>query len=159
MRKLVPILLVVALVVAACGGRSSVVAATVDGTEITVGDVEDLIEPEGSTIRKDLFARFLGFEVQWEIINVAASKQFAIDFTDEEVVAEADRIYDTANVDVTREEFVASQGVTEEFLLNFARQRLLELAVREALGGELSPPSQEAIDAEMPTAIHSLTQG
>lgn len=113
MRKLVPILLVVALVVAACGGRSSVVAATVDGTEITVGDVEDLIEPEGSTIPKDLFARFLGFEVQWEIINVAASKQFASDFTDEEVVAEADRIYDTANVDVTREEFVASQGVTE----------------------------------------------
>ena len=158
MRKLVPILLVVALVVAACGGRSSVVAATVAGTEITVGDVEDLIEPEGSTIPKDQFARFLGFEVQWEIINVAASKQFAIDFTDEEVVAEADRIYDTANVDVTREEFVASQGVTEEFLLNFARQRLLDVAVREALGGELSPPSQEAIDAEMQTAIVSLTQ-
>lgn len=32
------------------------------------------------------------------------------------------------------------------------------MAVREALGGELSPPSQEAIDAEMQTAIHSLTQ-
>lgn len=158
MKKLVPILLLVALGVAACGGGSSAVIATVDGTDITVDDVESLIEPEGSLIPKEDFAQFLGFEVQWEIINAAASEQFDIEFTEEEVEAEADRIYDTANVDVTREEFVASQGVTEEFLLNFARQGLLDVAVREALSGELAPPSQEAIDAEMQTAVVSLTQ-
>ncbi len=158
MKKLVPILLLVALVAAACGSGSSTVAATVDGTEITDTDVEGLIDVEGSIIPKDQFAQFLGFEIQWEVINTAAAEQFGIEFTDEEVIAEADRIYETANADETREEFLVNRGVTEEFLLNISRQGLLDVAVREALGSELPPPSQEMIDAEMATAVASLTQ-
>jgi parvulin-like peptidyl-prolyl isomerase len=158
LKKLVPFLLLVALVLGACSGGSSAVAATVNGTDITVGDVESLIDPEESTIPKDQFAQFLSFEVQWEVINVAASEQFGMGFTDEEVVAEADRIYETANADEPREEFLASRGVTEEFLLNIARQGLLDGAVREALGGDIPAPSQEDIDAEMETAVASLTQ-
>ncbi len=158
MKKLVPILLLLALVLSACSGGSSAVAATVNGTDITVGDVESLIDPEESTIPKDQFAQFLGFEVQWEVINVAASEQFGIGFTDEEVAAEADRIYETANADEPRDEFLASRGVTEEFLINIARQGLLDGAVREALSGEIPAPSQEDIDAEMETAVASLTQ-
>ncbi|MEE8407093.1 MAG: peptidylprolyl isomerase [Acidimicrobiia bacterium] len=158
MKKLVPILLLVALVAAACGSGSSTVTATVDGTEITDTDVESLIDVEGSIIPKDQFAQFLGFEIQWEIINTAAAEQFGIEFTDEEVIAEADRIYETANADETREEFLVNAGVTEEFLLNISRQGLLDVAVREALGSELPPLSQEAIDVEMTTAVASLTQ-
>ncbi|MEE9179097.1 MAG: hypothetical protein V3U46_11775, partial [Acidimicrobiia bacterium] len=67
MKKLVPSLLLVALVAAACGSGSSTVAATVDGTEITDTDVEGLIDVEGSIIPKDQFAQFLGFEIQWEV--------------------------------------------------------------------------------------------
>jgi parvulin-like peptidyl-prolyl isomerase len=158
LKKLVPILLLVALVAAACGSGSSTLAATVDGTEITDTDVEGLIDVEGSIIPKDQFAQFLGFEIQWEVINTAAAEQFGIEFTDEEVIAEADRIYETANADETREEFLVNRGVTEEFLLNISRQGLLDVAVREALGSELPPPSQEMIDAEMATAVASLTQ-
>ncbi len=158
MKKLVPILLLVALVAAACGSGSSTLAATVDGTEITDTDVEGLIDVEGSIIPKDQFAQFLGFEIQWEVINTAAAEQFGIEFTDEEVIAEADRIYEAANADETREEFLVNRGVTEEFLLNISRQGLLDVAVREALGSELPPPSQEMIDAEMATAVASLTQ-
>lgn len=158
MKKLVPILLLVALVAAACGSGSSALAATVDGTEITDTDVEGLIDVEGSIIPKDQFAQFLGFEIQWEVINNAAAEQYGIEFTDEEVIAEADRIYETANADETREEFLVNRGVTEEFLLNISRQGLLDVAVREALGSELPPPSQEMIDAEMATAVASLTQ-
>jgi parvulin-like peptidyl-prolyl isomerase len=158
LKKLVPILLLVALVAAACGSGSSALAATVDGTEITDTDVEGLIDVEGSIIPKDQFAQFLGFEIQWEVINNAAAEQYGIEFTDEEVIAEADRIYETANADETREEFLVNRGVTEEFLLNISRQGLLDVAVREALGSELPPPSQEMIDAEMATAVASLTQ-
>lgn len=158
MKKLVPILLVVALVVAACGSGSNVVAATVDRTEITVGNVEALLDIEGSTIPKDQFAQFLGFAVQWEVINVAASEQYGIDFTDEEVAAEADRIYEATNVNETREEFVASRGVTEEFLLNISRQGLLDIAVREELTDQIDKPAQDEIDAEMQMAVASLTQ-
>jgi parvulin-like peptidyl-prolyl isomerase len=117
-----------------------------------------LIDVEGSIIPKDQFAQFLGFEIQWEVINNAAAEQYGIEFTDEEVIAEADRIYETANADETREEFLVNRGVTEEFLLNISRQGLLDVAVREALGSELPPPSQEMIDAEMATAVASLTQ-
>ena len=158
MKKLVPILLLVALVAAACGSGSSTLAATVDGTEITDTDVEGLIDVEGAIIPKDQFAQFLGFEIQWEVINTAAAEQFGIQSTDEEVIAEADRIYETANADETREEFLVNRGVTEEFLLNISRQALLDVAVREALGSDLPPPSQEMIDAEMATAVASLTQ-
>jgi parvulin-like peptidyl-prolyl isomerase len=158
LKKLVPILLLVALVVAACGSGSNVVAATVDGTDITVGDVEALLDVEGSTIPKDQFAQFLGFAVQWEVINVAASEQYGIEFTDDEVAAEADRIYEATNADETREEFVASRGVTEEFLLNISSQGLLDLAVREELSNEISQPTQAEVDAEMQLAVASLTQ-
>ena len=88
MKKLVSMLLLVALVVAACGSGSSVVAATVDGTDITVGEVDALLEVEGSTIPKDQFAQFLGFAVQWEVISVAAKEQYGIELTDEEVAAD-----------------------------------------------------------------------
>jgi foldase protein PrsA len=158
LKKLLLLLAVSALVLAACGSGSGVVAATVDETDITVGDVEMLMDSDTTAITKEQFAQFLTFEIQWVIIDSSAADQYGISFTDEEVAAEADRIYEDANNDETREDFLATRGVTEEFLFNIARQGLTDLAVREELAKEMPQPTQEEINAEMDVAVAGLTQ-
>lgn len=147
MKKLVPLLLLAALTLAACGGGSGAVAATVNGEDITVGDVEALIATgEESTIPKETFTQFLGFDIQWRIVGEAAEEEFDIVVSDEEAAAEADAIFEENGQDLTRDEFLETNGVTEQFLLQVARQQLLDAQIREVLGDDVEPPSQEEID-------------
>src|SRR3970282_513105 len=79
LKKLALLLVLAALVLAACGGGSNAVAATVNGEDITVGDIEALIDTgEQSTIPKQTFAQFLGFDIQWRIVSDAAEDEFEI---------------------------------------------------------------------------------
>jgi parvulin-like peptidyl-prolyl isomerase len=147
LKKLVTLLMLAALVPAACGGGSNAVAATVDGEEITVGDVEELIDTgEQSTIPKETFSQFLGFDIQWRIVGKAAEDEFGFTVTDEEATAEADAIFEEAAQGMTREEFLETNGVTEEFLLQVARQQLLDDQVREVFAAEVEPPTQQEVD-------------
>jgi len=160
LKKLLSLLILAALVLAACGSGSNEIAATVDSTtEITAGDVEGLIElGDDATVSKQQFADFLDFRIKWVIIESAAAEDFDITFTEEEVAAEADLIVE-ANITegTTREEFLAANEVTEEFLLNAAHQQLIAADVRIALEADLEPPAQEAVDSQMEN-IDGLTQ-
>lgn len=159
MKKLVYALAATALVLAACGGPSNAVAATVDGTGITVGEVESLISSEESTIPKEQFAQFLSFQIQWDIVAQAANDEWGIEVTEDEIDAEADRIFESAATEgESREDFLSSRGVTEEFLRNIAHQALLDQAVRAELATEIEAPTAEEIDAEMGVAEASLTE-
>ncbi|HWB88840.1 MAG TPA: peptidylprolyl isomerase [Acidimicrobiia bacterium] len=144
MKKLIPLILL-GLVVAACGGGATL-AATVDGQEVTVGDVESLIDSGGADIAKDQFAQFLGFAIQFLVINKAAEEDYGLTFTDEEVAAEADRIIEEVAAGQAREEFLAERGVTEEFLLRIARQGLLDVELRELLLEDVPEPTSEEIE-------------
>jgi parvulin-like peptidyl-prolyl isomerase len=147
LKKLALLLVLAALVLAACGGGSNAVAATVNGEDITVGDIEALIDTgEQSTIPKQTFAQFLGFDIQWRIVSDAAEDEFEIVVTDEDVPAEADAIFEEAAQGMTREEFLETNGVTEEFLLQVARQQLLDDQVREVFAAEVEPPSEQDVD-------------
>jgi parvulin-like peptidyl-prolyl isomerase len=147
LKKLALLLVLAALVLAACGGGSNAVAATVNGEDITVGDIEALIDTgEQSTIPKETFAQFLGFDIQWRIVSDAAEDEFEIVVADEDVPAEADAIFEEAAQGMTREEFLETNGVTEEFLLQVARQQLLDDQVREVFAAEVEPPSQQDVD-------------
>lgn len=147
MKKLLSLLLLAALTLAACGGGSGAVAATVNGEDITVSDVEALIDTgEESTIPKETFSQFLGFDIQWRIVGMAAADEFDIVVSDEEAAAEADAIFEENGQDLTREEFLQANGVTEQFLLQVARQQLLDTQIREVLGDDVEPPTQEEID-------------
>ena len=157
MKKLLSLTAVAALVVAACGSGSGVVAASVDGNDITVGDVESLMVVEGSIIPKDQFAQFLGIQILWDIKEMSASDEYGIEITEGEIDAEADRIYEREGAGETREEFTSSRGVTEAFLRDIARQGLLDVAIRAELASEVPAPSQDEIDAEMAVAVASLT--
>lgn len=147
-----------AVILAACGGGSDAVAATVDGQDVTVGQVEALIESDGAAIPKDQFAQFLGFKIQWNVINEAAETDYGITVTDEEVSAEADRIAEEATPDgQTREEFLAEQGITEDFLANLARQRLVDTQIREILSEDAPEPTEEDLESQLNAAKAPLT--
>ncbi len=159
MKKLPYALVTTALVMAACGGGGSAVAATVDGTDITVGEVESLISSEESTIPKEQFAQFLGFEIQWSIVSKAAADEWGIEVTEGEIDAEAERIFESARAEgEDRETFLASRRVTEEFLRNIAHQALLDQAVRAELSGDVDDPTSEEVDVEIGIAAASLTE-
>lgn len=134
-------------------------AATVDETAITVGDVEALIDIEESTIPKDQFAQFLGFEIQWAIITDRVGQEWGIEITEGEIDAEAERIFESASVEgESKEDFLSTRGVTEEFLDNIAHQSLIDAAVRVELEEDLDAPSDEEIDAALREAEASLTE-
>jgi len=158
MKKLLSLVALGAMVLAACGGGSGAVAATVDGQDVTVGQVEALIESDGATIPKDQFAQFLGFQIQWHVINDAADADYGITVTDEEVAAEADRIVEEAAVEgQARDEFLAERGVTEDFLTNIARQGLIDSRIREILREDAPEPTEEDLEAQLNAAKAPLT--
>ena len=157
MKKLLS-LAVAAVALAACGGASGEVAATVNGTEITVGEVEANIDTQEGTISKEMFAQFLGIEIQWTILSEALEERFDVEFGDDELQAEADRIYEELKTgEETREEFLANRGITEEFLQTIAHQRLYDGAIREQLSGDVADPSEAEIETARDQARAELT--
>lgn len=158
MKKLLYLVVLGAMVLAACGGGSGTVAATVDDQDVTVGQVEALIDSEGSTIPKDQFAQYLGFQIQWHVISDAAEADYGIAVTDEEVAAEADLIFEEAAAeDQTREDFLTERGVTEDFLSAIARQRLIDAQIREILREDAPEPTEADLEAQLNAAKAPLT--
>jgi foldase protein PrsA len=161
LKKLFLLLAAFALALAACGGGSAEVAATVDATsDVTVGFVNGLMDNgEDATVSKQQFADFLGFAIQWIVIEDSAMEEYDVSFTDEEIEAEADLIFTTnAEPDVSREDFLAANQVTNEFLLNVAHQQLIDRDVRVVLEDDLPRPAQEDIDAQMDASVVALTE-
>jgi parvulin-like peptidyl-prolyl isomerase len=151
LKKLVTLALSGALVLTACGGGANAVAATIDGQDITVGEIEELIDPgEEATVSKTDFAQMLGFEIQQRIVIDAAADELGITIADADIEAEATSIFEEANTQgMSREEFLSSNGVTEGLLQRVATQQLLDTAVRDHFTENAEPPSQEEIDARV----------
>jgi parvulin-like peptidyl-prolyl isomerase len=147
LKKLSILLVVAALGLAACGSGGGV-AATVNGVEIRVADVEGLLDPaDGTTIPKEEFAGALGFLVQQQIVTEAAESELGIVIEDSEIDAEANSIFEEAQGQgQTKEEFLAAQGITEDLLRRFAHGQLLVTEISEALQSDVAEPSQEDID-------------
>lgn len=160
MKKLVSLVVLLALVAAACGdgAGSGDVAATVNGDDITVGDVEELIDSGGEDVTTDQFGQYLAVRIQWNILFGAAEVDYGVTATDDEVDAEATQLVEElANADESREDFLAARGVTEEFLVNIARQGVLDEKIRTQLLEDAAEPSQEEIDLARAEAEAALT--
>lgn len=160
MKKLSSLVVVCAVILAGCGGGSSTVAATVGDTEITVGEVEALMDLDGATVTRDQFAQFLSFAIQWEVVVAAAEADFGITVSDEEVDAQADLLYEEVAIEgVDRAEFLAERGVTEEFLRKIALQGLLiDERISDIFVADMPPPTDEELDAARATALAAFTE-
>lgn len=158
MKKLFSLVAAGAVVLAACGSGSGNVAATVNGTDVTVGDVNALIDSDGATVPVEQFAQYLTAAIQFNIFFEAAEADFGVSATEEEIEAEAQRLFDElATEGETREDFLAARGVTEDFLAKIAEQSAVDVAMREALAADAADPTQEEIDAERAIAAAALT--
>lgn len=159
MKKLAIPLMAIALVLGACGGGDEV-AATVDGVDVTVVDIESLIDNGEEPVEPGaLFAEVLTFSVIHNIVTRAAEEDFGITFTETEIAAEADEIVEAELTEgQTREAFLQERGATEEYLQQAAEQSLVASAVVEAIKGDLEPPTQEEIDTQMEQSTKDLTE-
>ena len=148
MKKLSSLLVLCALVLGACGGGNEV-AATVDGTDMTVSEVEGFFnKADDGAITKEEFAQLLSFNIILDIFSRNAESDFDITFTDEEIEAEAsDIITSQLTEGQTREDFLTANEVTEQLLLGVAHQTLIQRAILEQMQGEVTEPTQEEIDA------------
>jgi parvulin-like peptidyl-prolyl isomerase len=136
-----------ALGLAACGSGGGV-AATVNGVDIRVDEVEALLDPaDGTTIPKPEFAQVLGFLVQQQIVSDSAESEFGIVIEDSEIDAEATTMVEAAlGEDQTREEFLQAQGLTEGLLRRLAHRQLLFTEISEVIEADVAEPTQEEID-------------
>ena len=161
MKKLLSHFAFGAVLLVGCGGGtgSTSVAATVDDTEITVGDVESLIDSGGATVAVDQFAQYLAFAIQWNILFAAAEADYDVTVSEEDVTAEADRLFnELGSGDETRADFLSSRGVTEGFLVKIAEQSLIDQRIREILVDEAAAPTPEEVDQARADAAVSLTE-
>jgi parvulin-like peptidyl-prolyl isomerase len=112
MPRLVALLATLGLVLAACGGGSSAVAATVDGTEITVGQLDGL-RPGGASSAPQA-ASDLELLITTEIVR-SGLDELGVEVTDDAIAAAEDEF--VAGVEAsgsTLEDFLAENEVTEE---------------------------------------------
>jgi parvulin-like peptidyl-prolyl isomerase len=157
LKKTALIFVAFALLLSACGGGDGELAASVNGTEYTVADVNALVFDDSETVSKEQFAQFLGFLVQWDIVVNAAEDDFDIVFTDEEVATRGQEIFETnAEPGVTFEDFLQANAVSEEFVNKVAHLQLVEAAVGEDLLEGIEAPSAEDIEAQRES--HALTE-
>ena len=155
MKKTALILVIAALALTACGsgGSGGGVAATVNGTDITVADVEALIVSEGDAeIPKADFAGALGFLVQQQVVSDAAETELGIVIPEEEITAEATALFEESANGQTREEFLEAQQITEELLQKFAHSQLLVGEISESLQADVEGPTEEEIDTAISAA-------
>jgi parvulin-like peptidyl-prolyl isomerase len=143
LKRFASIILLLALVISACGGGvNGEPAATVDGTVITVGEVESLMSDESSVVDRPTFAQFLRAAIQIELILAAAEADYGVTIAEDEISDEADRIYAENGLEQTREEFLDQQGFSEEMLHAIASQQLAVTRVQEQLSAE---PTEEQL--------------
>lgn len=126
------IILPLSIVLAACGGAGGV-AATVDGVDITVEDIQSLVAAEGA-----VDAEFFRTQLQGEIVSLAvlgaAQEQFGITASDEDIETQYQEF--KTQLESSAESYEAAleaNGITDKRVRQAARQQIIADALREQL--------------------------
>ena len=157
MKRLLLLIAALGLVLAACGGSSST-AATVNGTDVTVDDVDGLfyeVETEFTDIE---FAGYLSTMIQWRTIEQRADKELGFVASDEAIDAEVDVILLETGYEDDLDGFMAEQNVSEDGLDQYATQLLIEDAVSDTLIGSVVMPTLDDAQAEIDANPIEYTQ-
>lgn len=156
MKKAIIGLGLLALMVGACGGDS--VVATVDGTEITLSEVEALRPSAGAVAQEDFADDILNTIVEVVVVS-RASDEFGVSFDDAAVEERLDslkqQILDQTGLEY--EEFLEQEGFTDARIRRIARQQLVAEAVEERLVASAPAPTDEEVDSRYRQNLFSLT--
>ena len=134
MRRLVVLLLVFAVLATACSGGGAVVA-TVNGTTITLEEVE-AIRAESTTTDRDQFNRDLFQLIVEETVRQAAAAQYSIVEDPAAIDAQYDLFIAGIEAEGPLDEYLETNGITEETIRHVAFQQVIlpEIQVRLAEG-------------------------
>lgn len=144
-------------VLAACSGGPGGVAATVNGIEIMVAEVQAMRTTEAATVNKSDFASDLTDAIIDRAVVNAAKEEFSIEPSEAEVDAKVQeltvQIEDSQGVPV--EEFFASQNLPIDRLRVIANQQV----VRDKLFDQFETEAVPATDADATLLLSSDTLG
>lgn len=144
MRRSLFIAAAVIMLSAACASDANV-AATVNGTDITVDDVNGLVYGDAEMDDNE-FTQLLGFVVQWNVVADAAEADFGIAPTEDEIAEQADLLYAEQGAGLTMEQFLEDSNVSPSGLQTYAQQIAINNAVVSELEADLEPPSTADAD-------------
>ncbi len=158
-KKLLVLAVISAMTVAACGdpGRT---AATVNGTNITVGEVDGLrFQAPSTPVNKPMFASDLDFLIRLQALADAAQDTYGISVTAEEIATEVEVIVE-ANLQEgqTREQLLEVADRSEAYLTALAHLIVLQQKILDALAAEVDEPSALDIELGMRELMAELTE-
>jgi len=145
LRKTLP-LVVLALVFAACSSGAGGVAATVNGIDITVAEVQAMRATDAATVDKATFATDLTDAIIDRAVVNAAKVEFSIEPSESEIEVKVQnlRVQIEEARGVSVEEFFATQNLPIERLHAIANQQV----VRDKLVEHFGPEAVPATDAD-----------
>ncbi|HEX7099868.1 MAG TPA: peptidylprolyl isomerase [Acidimicrobiia bacterium] len=159
MKRLLSLALASTLALAACGaGSGGAVAATVGDAEITVSDVESLPYENTGTMEPALFAQYLTFLIQLQILEDAAAEEFEVSPTDDEVEAEIESVLAAQQQEITLEQIAQEEQLSEGAIRRLFKAQLIQERVASRLGEDLEDPTQEEIDEARSVEQARLTE-
>ena len=142
---------------AACGDGAGGTAATVNGVDISVSEVESMRISEEATIDKVAFAEDLTNAIINIAVVTAAREEFAIEPTTEEISVKKDELTTTLEEaqGISIEDFFATQGLPIERLDVIANQQVIREHLFEQFQGDAVP----ATDADAQLLLSSDPNG
>jgi parvulin-like peptidyl-prolyl isomerase len=148
MKRLVIAVGLLALLLAACSGSSSV-AATVDGTDITRADVEGLVRDTGEEITETDFLTFLSVAIQWEAVEKYAAAEFGLEPDDDEVQRRVDDLVAAFSPTATLEEYLEQVNASPSGIEKYARQLIIQESITTEIEGDYPAPTEADVAAEL----------
>jgi parvulin-like peptidyl-prolyl isomerase len=150
MKRLLILILGLALLAAACGSSSSA-AATVNGTDLTTGDIDDLFYEVTEEFTAEQTAAYLSTLIQWTAVEQSAQSELGYETDQEAIDAEIETILFDSGYVGDLDGFLSDQNVSKTGLERYANQVLIEDAVVEEVTPTVEKPTlddaQSAIDA------------
>jgi len=142
---------------AACGGRAGGVAATVNGVDIPVSEVQAMRISEEPTINKTAFAEDLTNAIINVAVVTAARDEFSIEPTSDEINVKKDELVTQleASQGISIEDFFATQGLPIERLDVIANQQV----IRDRLFEQFKADAVPANDADARLLLSSDPTG
>jgi parvulin-like peptidyl-prolyl isomerase len=142
------LVLPLSIVLAACGGAGGV-AATVDGVEITVEDIQALVAAEGA-----VDAEFFRTQLQGKIVSLAvlgaAEEEFGITASEEDIETQYQEFKTQLESSAeTYEAALEANGITDERVRQAAREQIIADALREQLIDETPAIDEAEVAAEL----------
>jgi len=157
--KKIALLIATATALAACGGSGQVVA-TVDGVEITMSEVEALSSSGSGTVSREVFLEDLRNAIVEVMVLKAAEDEFGISYGEEEIDAKLEEIKRDIELQtgLTFEDFLESEGFSEERIRRIAHQQLVAEVLQERLAEQSGEIGQDEIQEAYDSRLFEFTE-